>query len=387
MRMRGDALPGSPSEGEGAQAARRRGSIRWPLAVTGVVLGASAFLSAPPATASAALTVCASGCGFTSVQAAIDAAPGGDTIIVEAGSYDGPLTAGKNLTLRGAGAARTTLRAGAGGGPVLTVDPGVTVTVTGVTISGGSGPAGGGIRNERGAALTIKDSAISHNSASELGGGIFNGPGATLAITDSSLTGNTAIYGGAIRNETGATLTIKDSAISGNTAAGTGGGVYNLGHAALADSSMADNTAAYGGGAIVNPGGSVSLASTTINGNRSLYAGAGGIGNNGIMAIADSTVSDNHALSDGGGIFNNPAGALTLSNTVVAGNSADSDGGGIYNRGHATLTDSRVSDNSALSDGGGIYLASGAITLQNSAITGNAPDNCAPPGSISGCSS
>ena len=34
---------------------------------------------------------------------------------------------------------------------------------------------------------------------------------------------------------------------------------------------------------------------------------------------------------------------------------------------------------------GGIYRGSGTVTLQDSAVSGNVPDNCAPPGSVTGC--
>ena len=35
--------------------------------------------------------------------------------------------------------------------------------------------------------------------------------------------------------------------------------------------------------------------------------------------------------------------------------------------------------------GGGIYLDSGTVTLHDSTVTGNVPDNCAPPGAVAGC--
>jgi hypothetical protein len=35
--------------------------------------------------------------------------------------------------------------------------------------------------------------------------------------------------------------------------------------------------------------------------------------------------------------------------------------------------------------GGGIFNSDGTVTLSATAITGNTPDNCEPPNSISGC--
>ncbi|MGD2179193.1 MAG: choice-of-anchor Q domain-containing protein [Anaerolineae bacterium] len=79
---------------------------------------------------------------------------------------------------------------------------------------------------------------------------------------------------------------------------------------------------------------------------------------------------------DGGGIRN--YGALTLNNSTVTGNAAPASlgrGGGIYNRsiGTLTLNDSTVSNNTAGRDGGGIYNAGvGAdLTLDSSVVSHN----------------
>lgn len=317
--------------------AKSRGWVHWRVALVAITVSALPLVGALPAAAAGRITVCASGCDFTSIQAAIDAAPSGGTIVVEAGTYFGALTVDRNHTLLGAGSGQTTIFAG--GGTAMTIDSFVSAAVAGVTISGGGAPLGGGILNESGATLTLKNSAVSDNMAS-LGGGIYNESGATLTVADSTLAGNTAFLAG---------------------------------------------------GAMVNPGGTVSLKNVTVTGNHSLGitpgVGIGGIGNGGTMIVSDSTVTDNHAPSNGGGIFNNLNGVLTVSNSTVSGNSAGGLGGGIFTRGiSVALTDSTVSNNTAGIDGGGIYVSTGTVTLQNTTITGNVPDNCAPPGSVSGCS-
>jgi hypothetical protein len=64
------------------------------------VVGSLAVAS--PALA-ATKTVCASGCAYTSIQAAINAATPGATITIGAGSYYENVVVGKSVTLRGAG--------------------------------------------------------------------------------------------------------------------------------------------------------------------------------------------------------------------------------------------------------------------------------------------
>jgi hypothetical protein len=79
------------------------------------------------------------------IQAAITATASGGMIVIEAGIYDGPLTIGTSLTLADAGAAQTTITVPPSGGTAITVDTGVSATVKGVTVSGGSSSFGGGI--------------------------------------------------------------------------------------------------------------------------------------------------------------------------------------------------------------------------------------------------
>ncbi|MFC9228838.1 hypothetical protein ACFTZI_07690 [Streptomyces decoyicus] len=61
-------------------------------------------------------------------------------------------------------------------------------------------------------------------------------------------------------------------------------------------------------------------------------------------------------------------------------------GGGISNLGGTvSLLASSVTGNTATSSGGGIYVNSGGVTLLGTTVSGNTPDNCAPSGSVIGC--
>src|SRR5262249_46997857 len=118
-----------------------------------LALSVGASLGAQAATT---WTVCASGCDYTSIQAAI-AAPttvDGDTLALAAGTYtEAGISLDKSLTLQGEGASTTIVQAAASMGPasdgVFIIAAGVTATLQDLTIRYGHliGGSGGGIRN------------------------------------------------------------------------------------------------------------------------------------------------------------------------------------------------------------------------------------------------
>jgi hypothetical protein len=108
-----------------------------------------------------------------------------------------------------------------------------------------------------------------------------------------------------------------------------------------------------------------------------------------------STVSGNRAAADGGGIYDATGGADSLTTSTLSGNHAAGYGGGIYNQGYSSFwsypsslaaAGTQIIRNRASGGGGGIYDGPDMIVmLTNSQVTGNKPDNCEPPGSITGC--
>ncbi|MGW7486216.1 hypothetical protein [Streptomyces sp. NPDC054786] len=108
-------------------------------------------------------------------------------------------------------------------------------------------------------------------------------------------------------------------------------------------------------------------------------------GTQGQLSLVGVTVRGGSAVPPfpGGGI-SNLGGTLSLLTSSVTGNTAVA-GGGIYNdNGAVALTASSVTGNTAAS-GGGIYVNSGGVTLLATTVSGNTPDNCAPSGSVIGC--
>lgn len=208
-------------------------------------------------------------------------------------------------------------------------------------------------------------------------------PGSTLFITG-TCTGNFTIAKDLILSGLGATLDGGHSGTVVTVASGVrvklarltithglaisaGGGIRNDGTMTLTDSPVEDNSTATG------------------------VTGGGGIYNQGVMTLDRSTVTRNTTPGDGGGIHNQ--GTMTLYGSDVLRNEADHFGGGIYNDSQGTmwLFESAVARNSAAATGrpgGGIYNAStfgGSLLLDRVRVFDNEPDQCAPEGSVPGC--
>jgi hypothetical protein len=215
--------------------------------------------------------VCASGCLFNSINAAIASVAPGGTVILCPETFTGTVIASQDVTIVGGGAdSSETVLDGGGTGAVLIVQPGKTVTVRNLTITGVDSGTFGGVSND--GTLSLEAVHVVENTASNFGG-MFNGAGATLTLIDSLVQGNTSTsLGGGIRNATGTVTLIRttvegnqaklgggisttvgtvhvtdDSHVTGNTAAGDagvfGGGVFNEGHVTVeSGSSIEDNT-------------------------------------------------------------------------------------------------------------------------------------------------
>ncbi len=209
---------------------------------------------------------------------------------------------------------------------VLKVDPGVTATLSGLTVTSAPNYAGDK-------------------------GGIVNASGATLTVTNCNIQDNgfSAGEGGNILNL--GTMTVTDSFISGVAESGTipeNGGITNEGMMTVADSTIEDNNQEFGGG-IFNSG-TLTVRGSTIDQNSSNASG-GGIDNQGTATVVNSTITDNFAAlsnratngGSGGGIFNYDTGTLTVVNSTIARNFVEgSSGGGLYIQGGTVTLDNTI---------------------------------------------
>ncbi|HET7012346.1 MAG TPA: hypothetical protein VFI65_00440 [Streptosporangiaceae bacterium] len=373
---------------------------------------AAVWFVAPGGAASAPCgTTKATACAL--INTAIGEATAGDTIRVAAGTYTATAASDlavvtKDLTVTGPGAGTTTLD-GNSLGTTLTVDPGVTATVKGFTITGGTGTAtsesgtpaqvGGGVFNE--GTLTLTNDTVTGNHVSVTasganaeavadGGGVFNADGGTLLVTHCQVTSNSvtatakdsaiaeAIGGGVssfanLESPTSQTA-VEDSTISGNSAKATGDSPVDA-------EVSGSGTAAGGGIGTIHSSDRSPVSGDTISGNTATGLGTGSSFGNasgaGVFevdsdtadAIADSHIIDNTARAVSTGT--NQSEVLAAGIAVAASND-----------GHA-LVDSVVRGNTAasratgggeaetVSSGAGALASLTADAVMDSTISGN----------------
>lgn len=292
------------------------------------------------------------GCTLREAINAANSGPGADTI--DATGVSGAIALatalpelGSDMTILGPGAKllKVGREANAPRFRVFTILSGVTVTISGVSLTGGWTADGMNANNDR------------------LGGAILNSGG--LTITGCRISGN----------QTG-------NGVAGGYTGGGGGGIYNSGTLTIIDSTVSGNQTGNGGNGVPGGGGGIpggpgglgggicndgtaTLINTTVSGNRtgdgatgpfSSRASSGyggGIGNHGPLTLINSTISGNATgisvgeRGRGGGIYHG-SGPLIISNCTIAGNEAREYGGGLYHSGSgatATLRSTIVAGN------------------------------------------
>jgi hypothetical protein len=221
---------------------------------------------------------------YPTIQAAIDAATEGDTVLVAPGTYAERIDfLLKDIVLASEGGPSVTTIDGGGLGTVVEMDAEASETPTlhGFTIRGGGGSDGGGVRSREGPALiegnwlvdnsycgegggiavdfsaaTIRDNVISRNRQVGCTGGIGGagvsiGGAGTVTLVDNVITDNIhGSSGGGVTLFAAGTPTIARNVISGNRAGGQGGGMWivNRSDAQIENNVIVSNTAQEGAG-------------------------------------------------------------------------------------------------------------------------------------------
>jgi hypothetical protein len=118
--------------------------------------------------------------------------------------------------------------------------------------------------------LTLLNSTVSANTASQFGGGLQISSG-SATVDKSTVSGNLARANGGGLNNSG-TLTLTNSTVSGNSVSQDGGGVYHADDTLFLNETLISGNTAVAGPELYN----VPSASSTINANNSNLFGHGG---------------------------------------------------------------------------------------------------------------
>jgi hypothetical protein len=286
-------------------------------------VGAATFYVATSGSASGPGTTWAN--AFNTIQAAVNAAASGDTVLVTNGVYEagGAVASGPTnrvcitsaITVRSVKGPTNTFIVGAGpiGSSAVRCAYLSAGVLTGFTLTNG---------------YTLQ----SYNWPYDCGGGAFLDSGGT--VSNCVLTGCSAYDGGGgvICNSGG---TLNNCTINGNT------------------SNTGDGDA--GGGVFCGSGGT--LNNCVISGNKSKSGNGNGGAGGGVFceyggALNNCTIANNSASVDGGGVFFNTGG--TLNSCLLYGNTANSGGGGVFIQVRGTLNNCTISTNAAGVGGNGV---------------------------------
>ncbi len=313
-----------------------------------------------PVAYAAELHVCLSGCPYTSIQDAVDAASDGDVIKVAAGTYTGVNVRPRNdITTTGVVTQMVYVS------NTVTIQGGY--TTTNWTTSDPTANATTLDAESQGRVLYITGDISPTIEGLRLMGGNAGGVyviSATATFVDNLVTAN--MGRGLYLDHSAATL-------SGNiVTANDGGGLFlSYSPATLSGNLIAANTA-FGGGGLFLYNSPATLSGNTITSNTANSSGGGLFLSRSPATLSGNVIATNTAIS-GGGLYLDYRSDATLSGNTVTANIADYGGGGLvlsFNS-SAILLNNLVADNQANSLGSGLYIVNSSARLLHTTIARN----------------
>ena len=227
------------------------------------------------------ITVCSSGCDYTSINDAIDAASDGDVIQLSSQTYYEGVeinTEGKAITISGttdADGNSTSILDGNNSHRVLICQTGegADTVFENLVVRNGFADNGGGMRNG-GSRPTLTNCTFTGNVAQQYGGGV-QGLSSWSIMTNCTFTGNEAPSGGGLYSSSG-NPTLTNCTFTGNEAGtGDGGGVLlSFSNPTLENCTFTGNLANhYGGGMWITSSSSPIIITCRFEGNSATFNG------------------------------------------------------------------------------------------------------------------
>jgi len=288
------------------------------------------------------------------IQAGVDAAVDGDTVLVADGTWTGDGNhdidfLGKAITVSSENGAETCIIdcQNDGRGFIFNSGEDLNTRVSGFKILNGIQGLGGAICCIDSSPV-IENMVISQCVAMDQGGGIY------------------------IEN---ASPEIRNCFIDGCLSDNNGGGVFCLGASPDMSgytSTDNDNTAHFqydgrGGGVACDAGSAPLITETTFSGNHAGHRGAGLFSSASSPIIRSCVFENNTAEAWGGGVYCETSGSPEISGCTITGNTAPARGGGIYSKDTGGLIiDNLIHDNAS----GGVHC-SGTMLVSGNTITDN----------------
>ncbi len=318
---------------------------------------------------------------FDTIQAGIDAAVDGDTVLVAPGEYviTEPVTfRGKAITVKSeAGRDETTIRMGTpadtnrGSVVVFEINETAASVLEGFTITGGRGIlvpsenawAGGGIYFDASSG-TVRNCAIVQNSVEGDGGGVTCRESPKVTLTNCIISGNSASNScGGVLCWKDSSMTMTDCTVRGNAANGTvsfvngyGGGLvcYDNSSMTINNCTFGENSAGVGGGVLFNYGSSVTMTDCVMTGNTAHGWGGAIQCLHASAVLTNCVIARNSAGINHGGLLVEASFAgmrkdssLVITNCTIWGNSAGEKESGVscLTGASATIKNSIIREN------------------------------------------
>ncbi len=250
---------------------------------------------------------------FATLQEAVTAAAGGDTIVVAAGVYRGAGNrdvsfTDKIISVRSeSGPERCTIDC-EGQGAAFVLDAGRPgLVLDGFTITGGQGLTGGAVRGSSVSMLMLLNCVLVDNHVTETGGAVYVMK-CRAVFSNCTFRDNTATRdGGAVMADPRCNLLLEDCAFVGNEAGRHGGGLGTLGwDCILRRCTFSGNHAAARGGAAWCSG-TVQMINCVFSGNLAEGYGGGAYSAGALATVMHCTFAQNTSRNFGGAWASNKA--------------------------------------------------------------------------------